>query len=406
MTILWITVLVAFFLVGAPAFSTYKTYQGDDIIHHFKKAHAHYNNNGNIRQYSSTAASITVSTGHNNKHNTYLPISFISPLAVARYGPQLPPPTNQTQETDDNDNDDDDIQQQEDRRIFRRLVEQILHASSQDKPEHIPRILANHMEFVLSLLLPQQGAQMSKIIDHLLEETEKQQLQEEQDNKQFINNNSQDSHYQQTLQVVDVILTFAEEFVQQAQEMDQHNKKLLGKIIKVMKRADQEESYPMSAISSSGIMMSREESLDQVLEQERVHFTPGFLRHLEGECERISSAPTMTRESARLLELLRMIQTRVLEELGKDMGEAALVLGQLMGYNDDNDKNNEELLGVLEAGLTVRGTDFATEMWKLTQEALDGFQRIPGGGVDPELVERVKLIDSRLQEFPVTMIML
>jgi hypothetical protein len=37
-------------------------------------------------------------------------------------------------------------------------------------------------------------------------------------------------------------------------------------------------------------------------------------------------------------------------------------------------------------------------MSNLTHEALDGFQRVPGG-VDPDLIERVTLIDQRLKEY-------
>jgi hypothetical protein len=405
-----ITVLVPIALEGAFAFSTNRSYQGSFTINHSNQSFLYFKNSCNGQCDSSTRApSIAASSiPKNDKYFTYRysPTSRLSPLAVARYGPQLPPPSNQPQGTHDSKSENNNYngiqhvkQQQEqlDRKNFRELVEQILHATSKDKPEHIPRILANHMEFVLSLLLPQQGAQMSKMINQLLEETKQPVNKQQDDQRQDVDdNNSQEGQFdQKILQAVDIILTFAEEFVQQAQGMDQHNKQLLGKIIKAMKWTDQEENPKLTV----GSMMSREETLDQVMEQERDHFTPGFLRHIEGECERISSAPSMTRESARLLELLRMIQTRVLEELGKEMGEAALVLGQLMGYNDDNEKNNEELLGVLDAGLTVRGSCFAMEMRKLTQEALDGFQRIPGGDVDPDLVERVKLIDSRLQEF-------
>ena len=133
--------------------------------------------------------------------------------------------------------------------------------------------------------------------------------------------------------------------------------------------------------------------MDKVMKDEKKSFTTGFLRHIEGECDRISNAPKMSPESARLLEILRMIQTRVLEELGQDLGEAALVLGQLMGYEKE-----EELLGVLDAGLTVQGNEFALEMASLTEEALDGFSRIPGGA-DPDLVDKVRCIDRRLQDF-------
>ena len=101
----------------------------------------------------------------------------------------------------------------------------------------------------------------------------------------------------------------------------------------------------------------------------------------------------MTPESVRLLEIIRVIQTRVLEELGKDLGEAAQVLGQLIGYD-----TKAERLAVLEAGLTVRGPDFAKELMALTEEALEGFERVPEK-VDPGLVECIQEIDGRLKTF-------
>ncbi|KAG7358158.1 hypothetical protein IV203_014745 [Nitzschia inconspicua] len=327
-------------------------------------------------------------------------------LKVARYGPQTPPPNSRQEEEDD----DDDDREQDERMetaaaaaaasilerhqydTFRRLVQQILTAQ---QPEHIPRILANHMELIMSL----QGEQGTKIITDLLEEVKAQDVDCSDNYENDENNNDDDDinsfRYDQTVQAVELILSFAEDFVQQAQEMDNHNKQLLGKIIKTMMMTNNDNDNDTNSVSSirDGVTMSPEELLDLVMEEEKAQFTPGFLRHLEGECDRISGAPKMTRESARLLEILRIIQTRVLEELGKEMGEATLVLGQLMGYDSE-----EELLGVLDAGLTVRGTDFAMEMARLTEEALDGFQRVPGG-VDPELVERVTFIDRRLQEY-------
>jgi hypothetical protein len=68
-------------------------------------------------------------------------------------------------------------------------------------------------------------------------------------------------------------------------------------------------------------------------------------------------------------------------------------LGQLIGY-----ENKNERMAVLEAGLTVRGVDFAKEMAALTCEALEGFERVPGG-VDPDLVGQIQEIDDRLQKF-------
>lgn len=65
----------------------------------------------------------------------------------------------------------------------------------------------------------------------------------------------------------------------------------------------------------------------------------------------------------------------------------------MLGYDDANER-----LAVLEAGLTVRGVGFAKKMAALTEEALEGFTRVPGGA-DPELVERVSEIQSRLERF-------
>lgn len=77
----------------------------------------------------------------------------------------------------------------------------------------------------------------------------------------------------------------------------------------------------------------------------------------------------------------------------QDIGEEALVLGQLLGYDDARER-----LAVLDAGLTVRGLDFAKQMAALTEEALEGFTRVPCGA-DPDLVKRVSEIDSRLRKF-------
>jgi len=141
---------------------------------------------------------------------------------------------------------------------------------------------------------------------------------------------------------------------------------------------------------------SLESGLDALLEMETEAFTAGFLRHLEGECDRITIQPTLTQESTRMLQILRVVQARILEELGKGLGEGALVLGQVLGYDD-----RAERLAILDAGLMVRGATFATELASLTAEALEGFKNVGNsdGRVDPELVERVRDIDGRIRKF-------
>jgi len=240
---------------------------------------------------------------------------------------------------------------------FRELLSESMVVND---PEHLPRLLANNIELIFSL----RGYEGAEVISELVDEAKVEGPE----------------HFQRTVTTVETILTFAEDFVDEATQLDSQNKALLGKIIKTMTLKEKTD-------------LTKEELLDQLMEDERENFTPGFLRHLDGECARIANAPRMTPESARLLEIIRIIQARVLEELGTDLGEAAVVLGQLMGYEKE-----EELRGVLDAGLTVRGRDFAIEMSALTSEALDGFKKVPGG-VDPGLVQRVGYIDLRLNEF-------
>ena len=57
---------------------------------------------------------------------------------------------------------------------------------------------------------------------------------------------------------------------------------------------------------------------------------------------------------------------------------------------------------MLDAGLAVRGIDFANELISLTEEALDGFRTVQQQQqqqVDPDLVKSVKVINERIQLF-------
>jgi hypothetical protein len=244
---------------------------------------------------------------------------------------------------------------------FRNLLDGVLAVKD---PQHIPSLLAKRMEVVLSFTT-EEGA---TIVESVLED--------------IISENPNAETVATVLEAVDIILTFAEEFVQRTANLEQQNKQLLGKILKVMSSSQQES---VSALS-------REETLNELMRREKKNFTPGFLRHLDMECQRIASAAVLTRESTRLLEILRIIQTRVLEEIGSDLGEAAQVLGQIIGYD-----SSTERLAVLQAGLTVRGTPFALELHDLTVEALEGFQKVVGGA-DPELIARVQEIDDCLRK--------
>lgn len=262
-------------------------------------------------------------------------------LAAARYGP-----------TDNDDLAEQRLRQQEEKEdaATKKALEELVSQLMQAKEEHIPSLLGNHVELIVNL----RGYQLEELLEEAYQ--------------------SGGAEWQQRVgEAVEVLVGFAESFVLELKGLDDVNKKLLGKIIRTISER------------------KTEDELDELLEQEKEHFTPGFLRHLEGECERIANAPSTTAESMKLMQVLRTIQVRVVEELGKDMGEGALVLGQLLGYD-----NPQERLAVLQAGLQMRGEAFARELLALTEEALENFARV---NADPELIDRVRGVNVGVQDF-------
>ena len=242
---------------------------------------------------------------------------------------------------------------------FRRLLQKVLEmSSSSDSEDKIPSLLGRNIELIVSIQRDQ--------VEAILSDAQKEGGPE---------------HEQRVVDMLEYMLGFAETFVDSLKVLDDGNKQLLGKIIR-------------AATSSSTKALQAEEELDMLLESERENLTPGFLRHLEGECERIANAPQTSPESLRLLQILRTVQVRVVEELGKSLGDEALVLGQLMGYDDP-----QERIAVLQAGMMIRGLEFSQNMGRMTGKALEDFRRLGNGAADPDLVERVQHIHGAIQEY-------
>ena len=265
--------------------------------------------------------------------------------------------------------------------------------ATSDKPEELPSLLASNIEMIL-MAMNTQG-----LIEQVIQDDIQQQQQGDG------NNNNPQDRLENLSTAVNVILSFVETFVQEAQSMEEIYKKLMGKIFATITPSSNQQVGGTSnieptatATSAAGSTGTSEAALEELLSNNQEAFTPGFLRHIEGECHRIASLPTISPESAKMLEILHVIQTRILEELGKNIGEGAIVLGQLLGY-----ENKAERLAVLDAGLAVRGLEFARELKGLTCEALEGFEAVQqqqqGGGVDPELVKSVEEMDERIQLF-------
>lgn len=242
---------------------------------------------------------------------------------------------------------------------FRLLLQKIV---SVKDPQHLPSLLTKNVELILSL----NGQDGVAVVRSILDEA-----RETQD--QVI--------VSQLEEAIDMTIAFAEDFVNTASSLDNQNKQLLGKIIRTMSDKDL-------------LPRKREEALDTLFSEEKKNLSAGFLRHLEGECDRITRSSVLSPDSARTLEMLRVIQARVLEEIGTELGDGAQVLGQLIAYDNDAERT-----AILEAGLIVRGVDFAKELQELTTEALDGLARVPGNGADPNLIRIMQSIDVSIRKY-------
>jgi hypothetical protein len=239
---------------------------------------------------------------------------------------------------------------------FRQLLDKVMAVKD---PQHIPSILTKNIELILSLSNENGPTIVESILNDAVQTKGEKGAEAIAD-------------------AVELVLSFAESFVEETALIDKANKEFLGDIIRIVSDKERMGS-------------AREDALDDLLKRDKDRITAGFIRHLDGECDRIAAAPKMTKESGRLLEMLRMIQARVLDEIGSDLGEAAKVLNQLVGFDFD-----EERLAVLDAGLSVQGPAYAYQMLSLTEKSLEGFKRL---GADPVLVDRVKSIDERLRQY-------
>ena len=247
----------------------------------------------------------------------------------------------------------------------------------EDKQNELPSLLTTNIEMILNVI------SIPDLLEEIITDEINQQLADGEEKAEEISN------------AINTILTFTETFVEQTASIEDTYKQVLNKIFTSIAPSVGGLTANTSDKKTISIM---ENELDILLKSESVSFTPGFLRHVEGECIRISNLKTPSSESTKMLQILRVIQTRILEELGKNIGEGAVVLGQLLGYDNVN-----EQLAVLDAGLAVRGIEFARELSELTKEALDGFETVKKqqgeDGVDPELIKSVKLIDERIRSF-------
>eukprot|EP00934_Nitzschia_sp_Nitz4_P001721 Nitzschia sp. Nitz4//scaffold253_size28098//15359//17575//NITZ4_008142-RA/size28098-processed-gene-0.30-mRNA-1//-1//CDS//3329544303//1721//frame0 len=204
--------------------------------------------------------------------------------AAPRYGPPIQPPP-QSPPTG----------AESPRQKFRKFLDDAMEVCG---TEFMPRLLSQNMETIMSLELHEGG----DVINTFLEEAK----------------NTSQGTYLRAKETTDLVLTFAEGVVEGMSKMQEMNQETLGKIVRTM--TDPEKTA-----------QTKEEELDRLMQTEKRNFTPSFLRHLEAECNRLANAPKVTPQSSHMLQIVQMIQSRVVEALGEDLGEAAVILGRLTG---------------------------------------------------------------------------
>ena len=188
---------------------------------------------------------------------------------------------------------------------FTSLLHKVIDGKLQE--EEYPSLFTQNIEMIIAVLGTENGGLLEEIIhEDVMSYNEKQQQQDGSDGK--VSEEGSSERLEQISEAVNVLISFVETFVEQTKTMDDVYKQLLGKIFK---------SISPSGGTSTDTNDTMENELDNLLSSEKEAFTPGFLRHVEGECNRIASLPTISPESAKMLQILRLIQTRVLEELGK-----------------------------------------------------------------------------------------
>ena len=96
---------------------------------------------------------------------------------------------------------------------------------------------------------------------------------------------------------MNVILSFVETFFQEAQSMEDVYKKLMGKIFATITPSSNHDILKQQQqTSAAGTLTGGGAALEELLSNNKEAFTPGFLRHIDGECHRIVSLPTISPE--------------------------------------------------------------------------------------------------------------
>ncbi|GMH50587.1 hypothetical protein TrRE_jg11399 [Triparma retinervis] len=163
--------------------------------------------------------------------------------------------------------------------------------------------------------------------------------------------------------LISYVIDFLELFVSSAADRSDANKALMSELVKIV--TGRVKGVEGAYVEGDGKVT--EEDVDKWMDENAKRFDGGFIRYLDSEVHRVTSSPNQSQPVIKTGSILKIVRVRVLEEVGKRMGEEIEVMNQVLGYDKDGIRER-----VVLAGLEARGRDMAERLKAVCEEVLEG----------------------------------
>ncbi|GMH49000.1 hypothetical protein TrLO_g15505 [Triparma laevis f. longispina] len=178
--------------------------------------------------------------------------------------------------------------------------------------------------------------------------------------------------------LISFIIDFLEEFVSQSASLDSRNTQLLGSLI--------------DFVRSNNDVAKVEEFFDGNVEE----LDGNFMAHLSRQEKRLLSSPSATVETAKLLDMFKVIKVLVMDAQGRALsegGDVAVIVNQLLQYDDD-----ETRVQVMRAGLEARDAEWKQQFFEKIEEVIGETEGIKSDD-GREMRRRLETLQKNRNEF-------
>ncbi|GMH47252.1 hypothetical protein TrVE_jg10038 [Triparma verrucosa] len=150
--------------------------------------------------------------------------------------------------------------------------------------------------------------------------------------------------------IISFIIDFLEEFVEQSASLDARNAALMGEVLEFVKSHNDVPEV-------EAFFDSKVPELDG-----------NFMAHLNRQEKRLLASPSATVETAKLLDMVKVVKVLSTEAVGRSLSEGsnvAVIMNQLLQYDSDSTR-----VQVMRAGLATRDDLWKEEFFKKIDEAI------------------------------------